>query len=111
MVNIYYSPEKFGLTLVADIDVREPYYDFDKIVVWKRGHPRGDEFYTAHDSGCSCPSPFEAIGFDDLSGPYTKAAVIKVLEDYIKNPPDYLYPDSAFAQNVVDAISRIINDH
>lgn len=54
-MSVYYSPEQFGLTVVAELS-KEPDYDFDMIVVWR--HEDGT-IYWAHDSGCSCPSPFE----------------------------------------------------
>lgn len=54
--NIYYSPEKWGLTPVADIDWSDGDYVFDYRCVWKDAN---GVFYTARDSGCSCPSPFE----------------------------------------------------
>ena len=56
MMNLYYNPEEFGLTQVAEIDYSDRYYVFDRRVVWQ--HESG-AFYTARDSGCSCPSPFE----------------------------------------------------
>ena len=57
MPNIYYEPEAFGLQEVAEIDYSTGSYEFDTRVVWKvKGHLI---FYTARDSGCSCPTPFE----------------------------------------------------
>lgn len=55
-VNIYYHPEKLGLTEVAEIDWSSGSYEFDYRVVWKDAN---GILYTARDSGCSCPSPFE----------------------------------------------------
>jgi hypothetical protein len=58
MQNIYYNPENFGLEVVAEIEYSSGcYYGFDTRVVWKQ---RGsDKCFTARDSGCSCPIPFE----------------------------------------------------
>jgi len=55
--NIYYSPEKFGLTVV-DEDERGGSYEFDTIVLWQ--HEDGT-YYWAEDNGCSCPTPFESF--------------------------------------------------
>ena len=64
MENIYYSPEAFNLTIIAEIDFADS-YDFDKVVVWK--NESGERFW-ADDSGCSCPSPFESyVGIDSLN--------------------------------------------
>ena len=54
--DVYSQPEKFGLKLVAEIDYSDKDYQFDTRAVWL--HESG-KLYTARDSGCSCPSPFE----------------------------------------------------
>lgn len=61
MKNIYYYPEDYDLTVVAEIDNGES-YEFDKVVVWK--HKDGT-LYWQEDSGCSCPTPFE--DYSDLA--------------------------------------------
>jgi hypothetical protein len=55
MSNVYYSPEDFGLEIVGTLE-DEPNYDFNMVVVWK---DKDGVAYWAHDSGCSCPCPFE----------------------------------------------------
>lgn len=75
-MNIYYSPERFGLTLVVSVELTEPSYSFDKFVVWKNS--QGVLFWGA-DAGCSCPSPFEDQGVADLSQG-TKAELLDDLE-------------------------------
>lgn len=64
MPNIYYDPEKFGLKIFGDIDWSDGFYHFDQTVVWQDDEGR---LYYADDSGCSCPSPFEGKGVDDLT--------------------------------------------
>jgi hypothetical protein len=61
--NIYYSPEKFGLKVVLDVDKSDGCYQFDQFVIWE-GY--GGRYYWGEDSGCSCPSPFEDAGLDTL---------------------------------------------
>jgi hypothetical protein len=62
--NVYYNPEAFGLSVVAEIDYSSQSYEFDTRVVWKGNDGK---FYTARDSGCSCPTPFEDyLGLEDL---------------------------------------------
>jgi len=53
----YHQPEKFDLEQVASIDYSDGSYQFDYRVVWR--HKSG-KLYTARDSGCSWPSPFES---------------------------------------------------
>lgn len=57
--NPYYSPAKCELELVADLEMKEPDYDFDMVVVWR--HLPSDEMYWLRDSGCSCPAPYEDV--------------------------------------------------
>jgi hypothetical protein len=53
--NVYSAPEKFGLTIVAELE-KDLSYSFDKLVVWRDANGK---LYFAGDAGCSCPSPFE----------------------------------------------------
>jgi hypothetical protein len=69
--NIYYSPEKFGLTTVATLDAANVSYEFYTIALWTDGQ----KFYWAYSSGCSCPCPFEEIGMDNVeTGTYLDLA-------------------------------------
>jgi hypothetical protein len=61
-MNIYSMPEKFGLTLVGGINF-EHGYEYDIIAVWKDQCSR---FLRGQSSGCSCSSPFDGRGMDDL---------------------------------------------
>lgn len=54
--NVYYHPEKHGLTQVAMLDFSSGHYEFDYTVAWV---DENKNLYWADDSGCSCPSPFE----------------------------------------------------
>ncbi len=56
MNDVYYTPENFGLTQIAQLDDDNADYSFDMIVAWK--HQDGSIYWGA-DAGCSCPSPFE----------------------------------------------------
>lgn len=55
--NPLYSPEKCGLEIVVTLDDEDLSYEYDTIIV-VRDIATG-ELYAAHDSGCSCPTPFE----------------------------------------------------
>ena len=63
-MNLYSNPEKFGLTVVGEVDWSDGNYNFDITAVYRRvdGH-----LAYAEDAGCSCPSPFEDQGVDDLT--------------------------------------------
>ena len=61
---IYYSPEKFGLKQIAELDFSSGCYEFDLTVVWQDGDGR---LWYGDDSGCSCPAPFEGTGLNDLT--------------------------------------------
>jgi hypothetical protein len=64
--NIYYYPEKHGLSIFAELDTGGS-YEFDKFVVWKDDE-RG-RLYWDTDSGCSCPTPFEDVPSRDALNP------------------------------------------
>lgn len=54
--NVSYHPEKWGLTVVAELEFSDECYCFDTRIVWK---DVTGKLFTARDSGCSCPTPFE----------------------------------------------------
>lgn len=56
--NPYYYPEKWGMEEVDHIDYSSGSYEFDYRVVWK---DEKGALWSAQDSGCSCPTPFEDI--------------------------------------------------
>ena len=79
MSNIYCNPEKFGLTIVDEVDGADS-YEFDMIVVWQR--TEDERLFWASDSGCSCPSPFENYNDVDSLEPlnrHTYAAFVAAL--------------------------------
>lgn len=55
MQNYYYSPESHGLDMISfeDADLS---YEFDILAFWAT---KDGVVYSASDSGCSCPTPFE----------------------------------------------------
>jgi hypothetical protein len=64
-MSLYYDPEKFGLTVIGEIEWSSGSYEYDMTVVWRR--TSDGVFVYAEDSGCSCPSPFENQGVEDLT--------------------------------------------
>lgn len=63
MSNIFSDPEGFGLTLLGEVDFSDGCYEFDYTAVWRTSD--GALVY-ADDAGCSCPSPFEDTGVNEL---------------------------------------------
>lgn len=61
--NIYYQPEAFGLTILDSIEYSGGSYEFDTRVVWQN---KLGQLFTARDSGCSCPTPFEDMSLETL---------------------------------------------
>lgn len=87
MSNVYYDPEYFGLEIFEEINDDHESYSFDDFVIWKRKED-GKLFY-ASDSGCSCPSPFEDIGLQDLT-PVTSLEQLEIaIDEYRGNDPSY----------------------
>lgn len=71
MTNLYCEPQNYGLIPVKDHDAAGS-YEFDMVVIWRRDT---GGYVIGHDSGCSCPSPFEAQGVGDLKPVATLADV------------------------------------
>lgn len=81
MNDVYYSPEKFGLTTVGEVELSNGSYEFDLFVVWQDS---AGTYLWGRDAGCSCPSPFEYQGIDGLdrgTAHEAAAALQKVLDE------------------------------
>lgn len=99
MDDIWYSPEKHGLTIVGSVDDPNASYSFDMLVVWQ--HENGKMFY-GMDSGCSCPSPFEdvkSIANLEPLGMDTWPAFIEACDRYL----DRLYLNDDYQLGLVKA--------
>lgn len=64
MIDVYYTPEKFGLQVVGSVEWGPGGYEYDLTTVWF--HAESGSFYIGHSSGCSCSTPFRGRGIDDL---------------------------------------------
>lgn len=56
--NIYYHPEKWGMSIFDQIDTAGS-YEFDMFIILEKDDDK--TLWYATDSGCSCPTPFENI--------------------------------------------------
>lgn len=65
MSNIYSEPQDFGLSIVKSHDTVGG-YGFNTVVVFRWDRWGLVKHFVAHDSGCSCPSPFESVKLTDL---------------------------------------------
>lgn len=83
--NVYYSPEKWGLTVVGMISDPNASYSFDDLVVWQ--HEDGRLFY-ASSAGCSCPTPFEE--YDTLEELH--ALTIETYDEFVKDVTQHALP-------------------
>jgi len=106
--NVYYNPDKFGLSIVGEIVWSEPSWDFDFSVVWKS--KRG-EYWVGSDSGCSCPSPFEDFrGTNDLDGPYDKKSLRSKIDYMIKEHTgeySYGYGEAELRKQAREVLDKI----
>lgn len=113
MPNVYYNPEDFGLVIVGSTELSEPCYSFDTLVVWQ--HIETGEFYAAHDSGCSCPSPFEDFsGVEDLDGPFTwheaSNHILSYTQDEVENEREYEKNNREYRNSsITDLISLLLS--
>lgn len=99
MSNVYYNPEKWGLTVVAQIDYSSGSYEFDYRVVWR---DEEGNFFTARSAGCSCPMPFEEFASKAELERCTAESLIAEVNG------DHYYADLSerrkFIQTVLDAM-------
>lgn len=56
-MNPYYDPEKLELELLS-FDEPNLRYEYNTLCFWAT---KDGQIYTASDSGCSCPTPFESF--------------------------------------------------
>jgi hypothetical protein len=94
--DVYNQPERFGLELLGEFDVREPDYSFDIFAVWINRETR--DLYFAVDSGRSCPSPFEL--FDSVES-LTHASKSEVIAAILSGLDDGDKADERSAHNLI----------
>jgi hypothetical protein len=83
MNNPYYNPTEMGLEIVCELS-EDLSYEFNQLVLWKEIST--NVLYWAHDSGCSCPTPFEDYAnVKDLTP--VKKETLYVLEQEVENFP------------------------
>jgi hypothetical protein len=105
----YYSPEKFDLEIIDSLEFSDAYYQFDMRVVWR--HTETGKFYTARDSGCSCPAPFENYNsLDDLDEltdwTELQAEVDSAINDLWNSNPDIAGEGASFVGKVREAMIK-----
>jgi hypothetical protein len=88
--DLFHSPEKFGLKIIGNLSWDDDPYQFDMTTVWQ-DITTGELFY-ASDSGCSCPSPFEALTSRDGLTPFNLQGFI----DYTGNRLGRMKKDTHF---------------
>lgn len=98
--DLYNNPEHFGLKFVGSLQWGEPEWDFNITAVLHDGE---DRFYVIHDSGCSCPIPFEDFTSLEKVQPMTKWEAIADLTDSMKDfVKDNYRPESEKNQATAD---------
>jgi len=104
--DVYHNPEEFGLETIGELELREPDYNFDILLV-QRDTSTG-KFYVNADSGCSCPSPFEDFTTkESLGTPLTAhEAVSKIIDTCNKFGEDRW---SGYKPNPSELIGRVMN--
>lgn len=92
MSNIYYNPEDFGLEVIAEIEYSSASYEFDTRVVWRQISTR--KLFTARDSGCSCPIPFEDYNLDNID-PVDYQILRAEVDGVLSQKYSYITPEQA----------------
>lgn len=92
---INYDPESQGLELVAELDWAGA-YEFDMVCVWRQFDT--GQLWAAHDSGCSCPVPFESHTWPT---DFTEVRSISDVETLITSNVDYREPSFSEALDLL----------
>ena len=75
--NPYFSPEKWGLELLAEVETGGS-YEFCTSLLFR--HSATAVVYVVQDAGCSCPTPFEWVeSLSDMVEPQTEDEVARLL--------------------------------
>lgn len=91
--NAYYEPEKIGLAIVAEIEYTDGCYQFDTRVIWR--HVETGKLYTARDSGCSCPTPFENYDCVESLEPFDYETIHREVIEVLGDKYSDLKPETA----------------
>lgn len=95
--NVYYHPEATGLTKVDELETGGG-YDFDTVLVVRDA---GGRLWAAHDSGCSCPTPFEDVAFPT---DFIELRTADDVEPLVREATEY---GSATGGDVLDFMGRV----
>lgn len=86
-MDVFSYADEHEWTELAVIEWAYEDYSYEETVVWRDDNT--ELFYMAHDSGCSCPTPFGEHDETDIWGPYTKEEALKyVLERTVESLDD-----------------------
>lgn len=105
MNNIFYDPEKFGLEIFDHIEDDNASYSFDDFVIFK--NKDGKLFYL-QDSGCSCPTPFDGMGIDDLTEINDINQLEIAIDEYRGDDPDRQCCSSERKQEVLRKVNEAL---
>ena len=100
--NPYYNPEKLGLTQVAEIEYSSGSYEFDTRVVWRT---EGGTLVTARDSGCSCPTPFDAFDSVEELEAFDAKVILAEIDERAKDGYYFGPDDASAARRVIRELS------
>jgi hypothetical protein len=103
MNNPEYNPENFGLEIIGSIEYSSGSYEFDTRIVWK---DKEGKLYTARDSGCSCPIPFEGYNTLESLDTFDWDELKSEVAEELKSKYSHITPLEAkeFLKSVKDAM-------
>lgn len=107
--NPMYNPSSCGLVLIDSLDHADS-YEFNTDVIFK--DIETGALYYAHDSGCSCPTPFEDVNslscMEIITSRQRLTAVIKEVQS--RHESEYSHSDkqefNSFVKKLKDAFSQ-----
>ena|SRR6266487_1360075 len=99
--NVYYNPDKCGLTLIAKVEEALS-WEYDMVIAVRDNE--SDKLYVVHDSGCSCPTPFEDVSsFSDM----TEIRSVADAQSFVNSYKSYDVADKlAFFRKIQEALKE-----
>jgi hypothetical protein len=109
--NVYYSPEKSGLSNLVTLDEPGMSYEYHYLIVMQDN--KTNRIFYAEDSGCSCPTPFENYIFtsaDDTNMDEVTQFNFGVFEGVVNDFPVDMSKRQECLKTVADALKTEDDD-
>jgi hypothetical protein len=93
-----------GLTRLDTLELDNEAYQFYELGLWREDEGAG--YFLATDSGCSCPTPWESLERDDLTGPLTREQAEEEARSLIESARQTRYGAGPIEEDVTEFLAN-----